>query len=78
MTDILARIITLVSANTGVESATIASGTDFESLGFDSLSLTEMTVAIKREFSVDTDEDELARCATVGEMARVVAALAHA
>lgn len=65
----------MVSISTNVEAAKIDGDSDFDSLGFDSLSITEMTVAIKRKFSVDVDEDALARCLTVGEMAGVVAGL---
>lgn len=73
MNNVLERIISLVSFNTNVEPGMIASDTDFESLGFDSLSLMEMAVAIQREFGVDVAENELAMCDTVGELATTVA-----
>lgn len=75
MTDVLTEIITMVSINTNVEAAKIDSGSDFDSLGFDSLSAMEMAAAIRREFSVDVDDEELARCKTVGEMAAMVTRL---
>jgi acyl carrier protein len=73
MNNVLERIISLVSFNTNIEAGMIASDTDFESLGFDSLSLMEMAVAIQREFGVDVAENELAMCDTVGELAATVA-----
>jgi acyl carrier protein len=75
MSYILTEVIAMVAVSTNIEAAKINSDSDFDSLGFDSLSITEMTVAIKRKFSVDADEDALARCLTVGEMAGIVTGL---
>lgn len=72
MNNVLGRVISLVSFNTNIEAAMIASDTDLESLGFDSLSLMEIAVAIQREFGVDVAENELAMCDTVGELAATV------
>ncbi|MEU2653987.1 acyl carrier protein [Streptomyces sp. NPDC007325] len=43
-----------------------------DAAGLDSLAVTELSMIVQEEFGVAVDEDELAACATVGEVAALL------
>jgi acyl carrier protein len=51
-----------------LEPGTLAADPTLQSLGFDSLAIVKLVIAMDGEFGVDLDEDELSEHTTVGDI----------
>ncbi|HEU5160769.1 MAG TPA: acyl carrier protein [Streptosporangiaceae bacterium] len=68
----VSRIIDVIAAHFEVAPEQITTNTEFETIEFDSLALTELAMILTREFGVEVTDEELAAARTVGRAAELV------
>lgn len=70
--EIEGRLLTIVSALSGVDKETIKPETKLEALDFDSLVLLELSLKLRKEFGVEEVGEELDLLETVDELFQLV------
>ena len=66
-TEILKKVVELVSDTLEVEGDTIQEDTRFDALGADSFDLLELVTAFEDEFGLTMDDDSLEQIETIGD-----------
>ena len=73
------RVRKVISYQLGIETATVTDEKRFTAdLGSDSLDDIELVMALEDEFGVSIDDDDAARCRTVGEAIALINTLVSA